>query len=169
MIGYDYNCSLLKWQKKKKEKNEIKHHKIIRHNQACHAGVFLGRIGLASLRLYIQKAIIDLELEWTLLKWKGWGGEGRVAVERMRAGVEGVGGEKSRRLYCHTPSPLSLSLFFWSWLTPLLKIYFPPLPSTAVTIKDGSNNFQENTVQMLANYGCNQIHSNVCLATWNLR
>ena len=170
MIGYDYNCSLLKWQKKKKEKNEIKHHKIIRHNQACHAGVFLGRIGLASLRLYIQKAIIDLELEWTVLEWKGWGGEGRVAVERMRAGVEGVGGEKSRRLYCHTPSPLSLSLFFWSWLTPLLKIYFPPLPSTAVTIKDGGNNFhQESTVQMLANYGCNQIHSNVCLATWNLR
>ena len=169
MIGYDYNCSLLKWQKKKKEKNEIKHHKIIRHNQACHAGVFLGRIGLASLRLYIQKAIIDLELEWTVLEWKGWGGEGRVAVERMRAGVEGVGGEKSRRLYCHTPSPLSLSLFFWSWLTPLLKIYFPPLPSTAVTIKDGGNNFhQENTVQTLANYGCNQIHSNVCLATMEL-
>ena len=96
---------------KKKKKNEIKHHKIIRHNQACHAGVFLGRIGLASLRLYIQKAIIDLELEWTVLKWKGWGGEGRVAMERMRAGVEGVGGEKSRRLHCHTPSPLSLSFF----------------------------------------------------------
>ena len=114
MIGYDYNCPLLKWQKKKKEKNEIKHHKIIRHNQACHAGVFLGRIGLASLRLYIQKAIIDLELEWTVLEWKGWRGEGRVAVERMRAGVEGVGvgGEKSRRLHCHTPSPLSLSFFF---------------------------------------------------------
>ena len=41
------------------------------------------------------------------------GGEGRVAVERMRAGVEGVGGEKSRRLHCHTPSPLSLSLSFF--------------------------------------------------------
>ena len=41
------------------------------------------------------------------------GGEGRVAVERMRAGVEGVGGEKSRRLHCHTPSPLSLSFFFF--------------------------------------------------------
>lgn len=113
MIGYDYNCPLLKWQKKKKEKNEIKHHKIIRHNQACHAGVFLGRIGLASLRLYIQKAIIDLELEWTVLEWKGWGGEGRVAVERMRAGVEGVGGrEVEETSLPHPLSSLSLSFFF---------------------------------------------------------
>ena len=93
--------------KEKKEKNEIKHHKIIRHNQACHAGVFLGRIGLASLRVYIQKAIIDLELEW-----KGWGGEGRVAVERMRAGVEGVGGREVEET--SLPHPLSsLSLFFF--------------------------------------------------------
>ena len=83
----------------------------------------------------------------------------------MRAGVEGVGGEKSRRLHCHTPSPLSLSLFL-TVAHPLGTNYFPPLPSTAVTIKDGGNNIhQENTVQTLANYGCNQIHSNVCLAT----
>ena len=97
---------------KKKKKNEIKHHKIIRHNQACHAGVFLGRIGLASLRLYIQKAIIDIELEWTVLEWKGCGGEGRVAVERMRAGVEGVGGREVEET--SLPHPLSsLSLFFF--------------------------------------------------------
>ena len=99
---------------KKKKKNEIKHHKIIRHNQACHAGVFLGRIGLASLRLYIQKAIIDIELEWTVLEWKGWGGEGRVAVERMRAGVEEVGGrEVEETSLPHPLSSLSLSLFFF--------------------------------------------------------
>lgn len=126
MIGYDYNCSLLKWQKKKKEKNEIKHHKIIRHNQACHAGVFLGRIGLASLRLYIQKAIIDLELEWTVLEWKGCGGEGRVAVERMRAGVEGVGGrEVEETSLPHPLSSLSLS-FFDRGSPPWYKLFSSP-------------------------------------------
>ena len=105
-----------------------------------------------------------------------------VEVEGMRRGGEscsgkdeGGGGGGGGREVEETSLPhplysLSLFFFFWSWLTPLLKIYFPPLPSTAVTIKDGSKNFhQENTVQMLANYGCNQIHSNVCLATWNLR
>ena len=104
-----------------------------------------------------------------------------VGVEGMRRGGEscsgkdegggggGGGREVEETSLPHPLSSLSLFFFFWSWLTPLLKIYFPPLPSTAVTIKDGSNNFQENTVQMLANYGCNQIHSNVCLATWNLR
>ena len=120
-------------EKKRKKRNKTPQNHQAQSSLSCRR--LLGRIGLASLRLYIQKAIIDLELEWTVLEWKGWGGEGRVAVERMRAGVEGVGGEKSRRLHCHTPSPLFLSLFFffWSWLTPLLKIYFPPLPSTAVT------------------------------------
>ena len=99
---------------------------------------------------------------------EGWGGEGRVAVERMRAGVEGVGGrEVEKTSLPHPLSSLSLSLsLFLTVAHPLGTNYFPPLPTTAVTIKDGGNNFhQENTVQTLANYGCNQIHSNVCLAT----
>ena len=84
----------------------------------------------------------------------------------MRAGVEGVGGrEVEETSLPHPLSSLSLSLFL-TVAHPLGTNYFPPLPSTAVTIKDGGNNIhQENTVQTLANYGCNQIHSNVCLAT----
>lgn len=87
-------------------------------------------------------------------------------MERMRAGVEGVGGrEVEETSLPHPLSSLSLSLFL-TVAHPLGTNYFPPLPSTAVTIKDGGNNIhQENTVQTLANYGCNQIHSNVCLAT----
>ena len=87
-------------------------------------------------------------------------------MERMRAGVEGVGGrEVEETSLPHPLSSLSLSLFL-TVAHPLGTNYFPPLPSTAVTIKDGGNNIhQENTVQTLANNGCNQIHSNVCLAT----
>ena len=99
-----------------------------------------------------------------------------VEVEGMKRGGEscsgkdeggggGGGGERSRGDFTATPPLLSLSLFL-TVAHPLGTNYFPPLPSTAVTIKDGGNNFhQENTVQTLANYGCNQIHSNVCLAT----
>ena len=99
-----------------------------------------------------------------------------VGVGGMRRGGEscsgkdeggggGGGGERSRGDFTATPPLLSLSLFL-TVAHPLGTNYFPPLPSTAVTIKDGSNNFhKENTVQTLANYGCNQIHSNVCLAT----
>lgn len=101
-----------------------------------------------------------------------------VGVEGMRRGGEscsgkdeggggGGRGERSRGDFTATPPLLSLSLsLFLTVAHPLGTNYFPPLPSTAVTIKDGGNNIhQENTVQTLANYGCNQIHSNVCLAT----
>ena len=99
-----------------------------------------------------------------------------VEVEGMRRGGESCSGkdegggwrgwgERNRGDFTATPPLLSLSLFL-TVAHPLGTYYFPPLPSTAVTIKDGGNNFhQENTVQTLANYGCNQIHSNVCLAT----
>lgn len=100
-----------------------------------------------------------------------------VGVEGMRRGGEscsgkdegggggGGGREVEETSLPHPLSSLSLSLFL-TVAHPLGTNYFPPLPSTAVTIKDGGNNFhQENTVQTLANYGCNQIHSNVCLAT----
>ena len=50
--------------------------------------------------------------------------------------VGGGGREKSSLLH-HHPSP-----YFWQSTAPLVQIYFSPLPSAAIKIKDGGHNFR---------------------------
>ena len=82
---------------------------------------------LKSLQLFVQPAIFDLQLEWTV-------------------GVGGRGGEGRKDSVILTPLPPSLSLFLT--VDHPLGINFPsPQPSTPIKIKDGGHNIRYEITQ----------------------
>ena len=83
---------------------------------ACRAGVLLVLANLTSLPLFIHPAMFDLKLEWMV----GAGGRGRGRAKRCF---------NLKTLPPNPPPP------------PLVQVYFPSLPSTAIKSKDGSPNF----------------------------
>ena len=85
---------------------------------ACRAGVLLVLANLTSLPLFIHPAKFDLKLEWVV----GAGGRGRGRGRAKRCLP------KDTRHYLQTPPPL-------------VQVYFPSLPSTAIKSKDGGPTF----------------------------
>ena len=94
---------------------------------ACRAGVLLVLANLTSLPLFIHPAKFDLKLEWVV----GAGGRGRAKRCLPKDTTS-------------NPPP------------PLVQVYFPSLPSTAIKSKGGGPNFLSRKYWALAhqNYSC---------------